>query len=137
VLEASYEQTLDCPGLLGLRRTEDVLRGHQATGRFEPELWTLMELDGRPSGALLLNPASEGRCIELVYLGLARAARGQGHGRRLLRHGLRLVRERPERLMTLAVDDGNVPALRLYTSEGFKRRLRRVAMIRSIRRPEQ
>ena len=67
----------------------------------------------------LLNPASQGQCVELVYLGLALFARGRGLGRRLLRHGIRLLRGRRERLMTLAVDDRNAPALRLYESEAI------------------
>ena len=135
ILDASYEQTLDCPGLLGLRRTEDVLRGHMSTGEFDPSLWTIMLVDGRPGGALLLNPSTQGRCVELVYLGLAPFARGRGLGRHLLRHGLRLVQPRRERLITLAVDEHNAPALALYRREGFKRLLRRVALIRPIRSP--
>ncbi|MHC4990690.1 MAG: GNAT family N-acetyltransferase, partial [Planctomycetota bacterium] len=135
ILDASYEQTLDCPGLLGLRRTVDVLRGHQATGEFDPNLWTLMDVGGRPGGALLLNPSSQGGCIELVYLGLATFARGRGLGRRLLRHGIQLVRHRRERTITLAVDDNNSPALHVYQTEGFKRRLRRIALIRPLGHP--
>jgi ribosomal protein S18 acetylase RimI-like enzyme len=130
VLEASYEQTLDCPGLLGLRRSEDILCGHMATGEFDPALWTLLEIDDRPAGALLLNPSLQGNCVELVYLGLAPFARRRGLGRRLLHHGLDRLRGRPERIIMLAVDEGNAPALRLYRSEGFRRVLRRVALIR-------
>jgi ribosomal protein S18 acetylase RimI-like enzyme len=133
ILDASYERTLDCPGLLGLRRTEDILAGHVSTGRFEPELWTLLLVDRRPAGAILLNPATQGRCVELVYLGLAPFARGRGLGGSLLRHGLLALDGRPERTVTLAVDDKNVPALRLYQAEGFRRVLRRLAYIRPIR----
>jgi hypothetical protein len=35
-LESSYIHSLDCPGLTGLRATEDVLAGHRATGEFDP-----------------------------------------------------------------------------------------------------
>ncbi len=134
VLDASYEQTLDCPGLRGCRDTVDILDGHRAAGAFDARLWTLLMLDGRPSGTLLLNPAVDGSGIELVYLGLAPWARGRGLGRQLLRHGLSQVASRPERVMTLAVDEVNAPALALYKREHFKAVLRRVAMIRALRK---
>jgi ribosomal protein S18 acetylase RimI-like enzyme len=133
VLDASYQQTLDCPGLRGCRDTADILDGHRAAGVFDPNLWTLLLIDQRPSGTLLLNPAPDGSGIELVYLGLAPWARGRGLGLQLLRHGLAQVARRPERVMTLAVDDANAPALALYRQEHFRPVLRRVAMIRSVR----
>ena len=37
---------------------------------------------------------------------------------------------RPERSITLAVDDANAPAIHLYRAEGFRVIARRVAMIR-------
>lgn len=133
VLEASYEQTLDCPGLYGLRETEDILAGHQATGEFDPSLWTLLYVGDRPAGVMLFNPFPAHRTIELVYLGLAPFARGRGLGRQLLRHGLALLRKRRERTLTLAVDERNTPALALYESEGLRPVVQRVALIRSLR----
>jgi hypothetical protein len=56
-----------------------------------------------------------------------------GLGRSLVQHGLMLVRDRPERVINLAVDDANAPALTLYQREGFRPVLRRRAMIRSLR----
>jgi mycothiol synthase len=132
-LESSYEQTLDCPGLRGLRETRDILAGHRATGIFEPELWRILRLNGRAVGVLLMNPSPQHGSIELVYIGLAPEARGRGLGVALLRHGLSLVSGRGERTMNLAVDERNDPALRLYRNEGFTPALRRVAMIRPLR----
>lgn len=136
-LEISYEQTLDCPGLLGLRLTTDILDGHRATGRFDPNLWTLLRLGGTVAGILMLNPSPAHQTIELVYLGLAPIARGRGIGRKLLRHGLNQLAGRPERSVTLAVDERNAPALKLYQTEGFRCVLRRVAMIRPIAPPQK
>jgi len=133
ILDASYEDTLDCPGLRGLRETEDILAGHSGTGEFDPELWTLMRVDGAPSGVLLLNHSPASNTLELVYMGLAKRVQGRGLGRRLLHHGLHRVAERPERAVTLAVDERNEPAIALYRGEGFRRVLRRVALIRSLR----
>ncbi|MCL4210794.1 MAG: GNAT family N-acetyltransferase [Phycisphaeraceae bacterium] len=131
-LGASYEGTLDCPGLSGLRDPSDVLTGHQATGCFEPSLWTLLRVDGRPSGVLLLNPTPRQGSIELVYLGLAPWARGRGLGSALLRHGLRQTASRSERTLSLAVDERNEPARRLYARHGFTCVLRRQALIRAM-----
>ena len=133
ILEQSYEQTLDCPGLYGLRRTEDIVAGHMATGRFDPNLWTLLWLDDKPAGVILLNSFPAHKTAELVYLGLAPFARGRGLGRQLLRHGLSLLHGRRERSLTLAVDHRNTPALALYEAEGLRPVVRRVALIRSLR----
>lgn len=132
VLQRSYEDTLDCPGLRGYRRTEDILEGHCASGLFEPQLWTILRDGARAIGALLLNPSADHHSIELVYLGLAKEARGRGLGRQLLRYGFHLVRNRRERTMTLAVDEANAPAMSLYLQEGFQPALRRLALIRPI-----
>ncbi|MHC4948215.1 MAG: GNAT family N-acetyltransferase [Planctomycetota bacterium] len=132
VLDASYEQTLDCPGLYGLRRTVDVLAGHEATGEFDPALWFLLRVDGAAAGTLLLNPAPAQRSVELVYLGLAPSARGRGLGAVLLEHGLARLAGRRERTVALAVDERNEPALRLYRAADFQPVLRRVALIRPL-----
>ena len=130
---ASYEDTLDCPKLFGLRDPPDILAGHRATGRFDPSLWTLLRVDTKPVGVVLLNPFPEQRTIELVYLGLAPVVRGRGFGRQLLRHALHLLQGRRERVVTLAVDENNGPALKIYREAGFRSELRRVALIRSLR----
>ncbi|MHC4218042.1 MAG: GNAT family N-acetyltransferase [Planctomycetota bacterium] len=136
MLERSYEQTLDCPGLYGLRRTEDIIAGHKATGRFNPALWTMMWVDEEPAGVVLINPFPGHKTTELVYIGLAPFARGRGLGRQLLRHGLGLVHGRRERSVTLAVDERNTPALALYDAEGFRPAVQRVALIRSLRKAQ-
>lgn len=133
ILEASYENTLDCPALRGLRDTSDILRGHESSGVFDADLWTILRIEGEPAGALLLNPSPQQRSVELVYLGLAVKARGRGLGRMLLRHGLWRIAGRTERTMTLAVDERNAPAVALYRAEHFRCVLRRVAMIRPLR----
>lgn len=132
-LNRTYEQTLDCPELRGLRETSDILDGHRGTGTFDSALWALLRIDQSPMGLILFNPSPTQKSIELVYFGLAVAARGNGLGRALLRHGLNLVAGREENTINLAVDERNVPALKLYAREGFYRSLRRVALIRRLR----
>ena len=84
ILDASYEETLDCPGLCGLRRTQDIILGHKSSGRHDPDGWLLAKIDGVFAGAILLNHSREHNDIELVYLGLAPPVRGRGLGRLLL-----------------------------------------------------
>ncbi len=133
ILDASYEDTMDCPELRGLRQTQDILAGHRSTGEFDPTLWTIMRLDGQPAGAILLNPSPKQRTVELVYIGLAQHARGRGLGKRLLVEGLSRIAHRRERSVSLAVDDRNHPAIAMYCEVGFRRVLRRIAMIRPLR----
>ncbi len=132
LLARTYERTLDCPGLAGLRRTEDVLEGHRGSGCFDPDLWFSLDLGGVPAGLALLNPNPEAGCTELVYFGLVPEARGRGLGAVLLRHALsRLGPAEPPRV-ALAVDDRNTPALRLYRRHGFVPGGLRVALVRSL-----
>jgi ribosomal protein S18 acetylase RimI-like enzyme len=133
VLEASYHQTLDCPGLAGIRQTDDVLAGHRGAGEFDPSLWTLMRLHGEPVGVMLLNPVPPADCIELVYLGLASSVRGRGYGALLMQRGLWLCAQRPQTYFTLAVDETNTPALALYRRFGLRRVTRKLAMIRKLK----
>ncbi|MCK4871896.1 MAG: GNAT family N-acetyltransferase [Phycisphaerales bacterium] len=133
-LEASYEATLDCPGLCGLRRTEDVLVGHRETGLFIPELWTLVCHHDKPAGVLLFSPIPERETIELVYIGLSPAIRRMGLGRALMRHAMRQLAGRDAKTISLAVDEVNEPALAMYREFGFARVGRRIALTRDVRK---
>jgi len=132
-LDRSYEQTLDCPELCGLRATSDVLESHRATGQFDPRLWWLLLSAGEISGCLLLNPCPEQSTVELVYVGLARAVRGRQLGRRVLEYGLaRACANRAHWEVACAVDDRNTGAKKLYDSLGFKPAARRVALVHPV-----
>lgn len=131
-LDLSYEDTLDCPELCGLRDTRDVLESHRATGTWNARLWWLVMLDGEPNGCMLLNRIPDQGTVELVYLGLSRRLRGSGLGSRLLSLGIDAASRTDARSMTCAVDLRNTPAQKLYGRFGFKEFGRRVAMVRSI-----
>jgi ribosomal protein S18 acetylase RimI-like enzyme len=131
-LERTYEDTLDCPGLCGLRSTSDVLDSHRASGRWDGRHWRLVFQDERPHGCLLLSQCPESHVIELVYLGLSPALRGRGLGRKLLQLGLSRVRGLDADHVTCAVDTRNAPALRLYEAFSFTISARRVALVQAI-----
>lgn len=128
-IEASYEDTLDCPGLVGVRHIDDIIAGHRAVGRFDPALWSVLYCGDRPAGVLLLNPLVDRRELELVYLGLAPAFRGKGLATRLMRRALFTARVRGDAGIHLAVDQANTPAVRLYQQLGFRATARKLAMI--------
>ncbi len=131
-LERSYEDTLDCPGLCGLRKTSDVLDSHRATGRWDGRHWRLVFLGDRPHGCLLLSHCPEQGAVELVYVGLSKALRGRGLGRALLCLGLSRVRGLDADHIACAVDTRNLPALRLYERLGFTVCASRVALVKPI-----
>jgi len=129
---ASYEQTLDCPGLLGVRTIDDILAGHIAAGKFRPDLWFALYREDEPVGVLLLNESGTRPALELVYLGLSVNWRGQGLARRMMEHAIGEVARLGLTSMLLAVDDRNTPALRLYESLGFVPHSKKSALIRAL-----
>jgi ribosomal protein S18 acetylase RimI-like enzyme len=131
-LERSYEETLDCPELCGLREMDDVIDSHRATGEWRAALWRLVLVDGQAEGCMLLNHCAEQRSVELVYLGLSAALRGRGLARMLLAQGLSDAAVLGVGSVTCAVDRRNAPAMRLYRAAGFEEFGGRSAYVRPI-----
>ncbi|XAL97991.1 GNAT family N-acetyltransferase [Phycisphaeraceae bacterium D3-23] len=129
-VEASYEDTLDCPGLLGLRPIEQVVAGHRATGRFTPALWqAFYDAEDRPVAVLLLAEVAQGGSHEVVYLGVAKPFRGRGVGSQLMAYALSTTTRCGGSRLFLAVDDRNEPAVRLYHGLGFRATARKIAYV--------
>jgi ribosomal protein S18 acetylase RimI-like enzyme len=128
----TYEQSLDCPGLSGLREMEDVILGHKGAGDFDPALWFLLSEHDEPRGVLLMAIATHADALELVYLGLTPEARGRGFGEMLMKLALLSVVRQNRAEITLAVDSRNAPATKLYFRHGMKRMGSRTAMIRVL-----
>ncbi|MEM8738806.1 MAG: GNAT family N-acetyltransferase [Planctomycetota bacterium] len=129
-IETSYQDTQDCPGLLGLRDIHDILAGHRATGRFDPADWRVWRApDGRPAAVMLLAESTGTPGVELVYLGVSPHARGKGLAKTLMRLALDRTARHGHGDLFLAVDDQNQPALRLYRGLGFKTSTRKTALI--------
>ena len=128
LLRETYEDSLDCPGLSKLRHEKDILDGHRRGGNFNPQLWTVMQINGVNAGVALVNCTPAADYLEIAYFGLAKFARNKGFGAHLLDHALHLAAKHKERSVVLAVDERNSPALRLYVSRGFRANTRRVAL---------
>lgn len=131
-LDASYEQTLDCPELCGLRETADVLDSHRATGEFDPAMWFLVFAGEEPAGCMLLSRCEDQGSVELVYLGLGPKLRGRGLGSELMSLGVRVSANTGLGELACAVDTRNTPALRVYRQAGFTQFGVRRAMVKPL-----
>ena len=133
-ISASYQDSLDCPLMAGLRDIEDVIVGHRASGEFDPQFWfVLLDASDQPYGVLLLTRVPRNDLAELVYLGLSPAMRGRGFGDLLMRQAIWAVREMELGRLTLAVDSKNTPALQLYYRHGMSHAGSKTAMLRDLR----
>ncbi|MBL4590650.1 MAG: GNAT family N-acetyltransferase [Phycisphaerales bacterium] len=118
-LDASYEDTLDCPELCGMRSTQNVIESHRAADAFDPNHWYLVEHHHAPVGCCLLTHTPDHESVELVYIGLGRSVRGLGLGRNLLTHAIVNLGVHNAKELTCAVDTRNIPALNVYSEMGF------------------
>ncbi len=114
VVAATYETSLDCPELTRLRPVQDALAAHRASGPFDPALWELACIEGRPTACLLMSTAMYTSAVEIVYMGVHPNVRGTGIGDLILQRALEHTRRKRARKLMLVVDDRNEPAKRLY-----------------------
>ena len=119
VILATYQSSLDCPELTGIRPIEDVLAAHRAAGRFDSRLWELIRVRGDAAGCLLLAQLPQAGLLEVVYMGVLPEHRGRGVGAILLRRALEHCRATRTPRLSLVVDDRNAPAQRLYARLGL------------------
>jgi ribosomal protein S18 acetylase RimI-like enzyme len=132
VLAATYEGTLDCPGLAIVRDPEDVLAGYRASGAFDPRYWLLVRSEDRDVGCLLLADHPRHDSMEVLYLGLIPAARGRGWGKQLARRAQWLAGLAGRQRLLLAVDAANRPATETYMAAGFQTWQRRRLYVKEL-----
>lgn len=118
VLLATYEGTLDCPELNGVRSGDEILAGYEA--KADRTDWFLVSTDGEPIGVVMFAPGPQLDMLDLSYVGLVPAARRKGYGRELVRFALRHAALSAAEWLVLSVDVRNEPALRLYHAHGFR-----------------
>jgi ribosomal protein S18 acetylase RimI-like enzyme len=119
-LSHTYEGSLDCPEVTGVRTIEEVIAGHKAQGAFDARNWWLARDGGRPVAVVILVDSRSYDEREVAYVGVVPAARGRGVGRELMVRVLTEARAEGISRVVLAVDARNTPAWRLYTSMGFE-----------------
>lgn len=116
----TYEGTLDCPEVNGIRDLKEIIEGHQAQGRHDPRRWFLAFVENIPVGVLMLTEIPEWQGWDVSYVGVVPEARGRGVGRELTCRALRDAQSAGAVQVTLAVDDRNYPARNLYERLGFE-----------------
>ncbi len=130
IVNATYQQTRDCPQLNGVRQIEDVLTGYRHTGVFDGGRWLIVRYEDQDVGCLLLADHPEHGNWELVYMGLMASCRGHGWGMDIARHAQWLTRQAGRPRLVLAVDADNHPAITIYSTVGFQAWDRRSAYLK-------
>ncbi|HEY1603491.1 MAG TPA: GNAT family N-acetyltransferase [Pirellulales bacterium] len=130
MIARTYEETLDCPQLNGVRDLDDVLAGYRACGEFDPARWLIARRGEQDVGCLLLADHPDEDQWELVYAGLVPEERGRGDGRVLTRYAQFLAGQAGRARLVLAVDAANAPAVATYERAGFVAWDRRSAYLR-------
>ncbi|MFO0926040.1 MAG: hypothetical protein U0736_03250 [Gemmataceae bacterium] len=65
----TYEGTLDCPEMNGVRSIDEVIEGHRPHGLHDPSRWWLVTRQGRPVAVLLMAEMATGEW-EVAYVGV-------------------------------------------------------------------
>ena len=130
VVAATYEQTLDCPELNGVREVDDVLAGYRASGVFDASRWLIARHAGTDVGCLILSDFPEHDNWELVYMGVLPSARGHGWGMEMVRYAQWCAGQAGRARLVLAVDSVNAPAIGVYAAAGFQAWERRTVYVR-------
>jgi ribosomal protein S18 acetylase RimI-like enzyme len=116
----TYEGTLDCPEVNGVRSVEQIIEGHRAQGRHDPARWWLACADGQPVGVLLLTWMQDWQAWDVAYVGVVPEQRRRGWGRELMHKALCSAHATSAVQVTLSVDARNQPAWDLYVGLGFE-----------------
>jgi GNAT superfamily N-acetyltransferase len=120
IIDATYRNSLDCPRLNDVRDLENIVQGYHASGVFRPELWSIVQSDGRDAGCLLLTDHPEYDNVELAYMGVIPAMRGRTFGIEIARFAQWQTRRLGRARLVLAVDAANRPAIDMYSAVGFQ-----------------
>ena len=114
----------------------DVLAGYRCNGVFDPNRWLIVRHGQDDVGCVLLADQPRLDSMELLYMGVIRAARGHGWGRQLASHAQWLAGRAGRKQLVLAVDSLNRPAIRTYLAVGFQAwQERRLYVVSSIGEP--
>ncbi|CAM0554503.1 Mycothiol acetyltransferase [Vreelandella titanicae] len=121
LLAAVGQGSLDSRPLRDVLSVEELLNGFYQQDPQAPRHWYAVGYHEAVVGVLLLAPRPALGRWELMLMGLTPNWRGKGLGRSLLNKGLALAQQAGVQEVTLAVDDINLPAKRLYQQAGFIR----------------
>ncbi len=129
LLASTYEQSLDCPELHGVRDSRDVLEGHRSAGVYRSDAWWSVAVEGEPAGCIMVNDSEYSGMADVVYLGVTMAYRRRGIARAMLSRAVQQAQLRGRNEIALAVDARNSIAAKLYEATGFKDVQRRLVYL--------
>ncbi len=132
LLEETYIDSLDCPKIHGVRKTQDIIDGHRGYDSKCTQVWFIAELESKPAGVILLNAIPKTSSMELAYIGISPWARGRGLGHTLMQHITEQAISQDFSRITLAVDAANIPALGLYKKWNFIEKNKRDTFIHKL-----
>lgn len=120
LITQTYENSLDCPELDGMRDVEDVLEGYYATSNRSTFNWYTIEHGNEMIGVIITAHHAEPQQLELIYFGLIPRFRQLGLGSEMIRFVLQLSQFLGCRSTITGVDQRNTPAMALYRRFGFQ-----------------
>lgn len=120
VLDQTYRESLDCPGVSSTRSGREAIESHRLTGEFSPGHWKIYSVEGVDIGVLLLAAHPESSLWELVYLGVVPESRGRGYGKKITIDAICQVQKSGGDRLIVAVDSTNTYATNIYDSMGFR-----------------
>ncbi len=116
----SQRGSFDCTALAGHRPPTADLQSFRELNAFDPNCWFLFKHNNEPVALLLLTPVDpQNKVWEVIYIGVSHKHRRQGWARHAMTFALESAAQRGADFLTLAVDQANEPAKRLYDSLGF------------------
>ncbi|TWU48791.1 Mycothiol acetyltransferase [Rubripirellula tenax] len=120
LIQSTYAGTMDCPRLNEFRTVQQTLQGYRSAAAFDQRFWftAIDRQTGEDAGCVIL--ATHDKVVELVYMGLAPAARSRGFAAHLIAHAMDCAIAIGGDRLILAVDRDNTPAKRLYELAGMK-----------------
>jgi ribosomal protein S18 acetylase RimI-like enzyme len=133
IVEATYQGSLDCPLVDGLRATADVLDGYRGVGAHRQDLWWLARWQTSDAACLLLADHPSQEQMEIVYLGVTPECRGRNFGLQLTRWAQWQAQQAGRCRLVLAVDAANRPAIAAYRTAGFVAWDQRSVFVRHLR----
>ena len=118
IIQATYEDSLDAPEAFFERSVIDTVATYRQGDPTLPNWWIARDSDSTPVGVVLLSQVI-GLGVELAYLGLVPKMRGLGLGSRLLDAMFWQAGQLDAKVLTVTVDERNIPAMKIYERKGF------------------
>ena len=111
----TYVGSLDCPRLGEYRSCRQSLDAYRSNLHHQPELWFVAsDPQGREVGCLLLTEQPATRILEITYMALTPEFRRRGWGNEIMRYAWQQAQRLNCQQITVAVDQENGAAKRLY-----------------------